>query len=69
LFFSQNVQPQSVVWGRTDGSSLPANVFQEGNDLVIRSPSAEQAGNYICTITHPDGSVERVAVYLDYRPG
>ncbi len=69
MFFFQNVQPQSVVWGRTDGSPLPVNVFQEGNDLVIRSPSAEQAGNYICTITHPDGSVERVAIYLEYRPG
>ncbi|CAF3425584.1 unnamed protein product [Rotaria sp. Silwood1] len=64
-----NAQPRSVVWGRTDGSPLPANVVQEGNDLVFRNPSAEQAGNYICTITHPDGFIERIAIYLDYRPG
>jgi len=69
FFFIKNAQPQSVVWGRTDGSSLPANVIQEGNDLVFRNPSAEQAGNYICTITHPDGTTERINVYLDYRPG
>ncbi len=71
IFFSiyQNVQPQSVVWGRTDGSALPPNVFQEGNDLVFRSPSAEQAGNYICTITNPDGSVDHINVYVDYRQG
>ncbi|CAF4524399.1 unnamed protein product [Rotaria socialis] len=64
-----NTQPQSIVWGRTDGSSLPANVVQEGNDLVFRNPSAEQAGNYIASITHPDGFIERIAVYLEYRPG
>ncbi|CAF3691198.1 unnamed protein product [Adineta steineri] len=64
-----NTHPQSVVWGRTDGSPLPAGVVQEGNDLVFRNPSAEQAGNYISTITHPDGTIERVAIYLDYRPG
>ncbi|CAF1607632.1 unnamed protein product [Rotaria magnacalcarata] len=64
-----NTQPQSVVWGRTDGSSLPVNVVQEGNDLVFRNPSADQAGNYICSITHPDGFIERIAVYLEYRPG
>jgi len=64
-----NVQPQNVLWGRTDGSGLPSGVTQEGNDLVIRNPSAEQAGNYICTITNPDGSTERINVYLDYRPG
>ncbi len=69
VFFFQNAQPQSVVWGRTDGSALPPNVFQEGNDLVFRNPSVEQAGNYICTITHPDGSVDRINVYLEYRPG
>ena len=57
-------EPQSVVWGRTDGSPLPANVVQEGNDLVFRNPSLDQAGNYICTITHPDGYVEHVSVYL-----
>ncbi|CAF1237105.1 unnamed protein product [Adineta ricciae] len=61
-----NIQPQSVVWGRTDGGPLPAGVFQENNDLVIRNPSQEQAGNYVCTITHSDGSVERIPVYLDY---
>ncbi|CAF4183766.1 unnamed protein product [Rotaria sp. Silwood2] len=64
-----NAQPRSVVWGRTDGSPLPASVVQDGNDLVFRNPSAEQAGNYICTITHPDGFIERIAIYLDYRPG
>jgi hypothetical protein len=69
LFFTQNVQPQSVVWGRTDGNALPGNVVQQGNDLVFRNPSLEQAGNYICTITHPDGTVDRINVYLDYRPG
>ena len=57
------------MWGRTDGSSLPANVIQEGNDLVFRNPAPEQGGNYICTITHPDGTVERVAVFLEYRRG
>ncbi|CAM4742403.1 unnamed protein product [Rotaria magnacalcarata] len=64
-----NVQPQSIVWGRTDGTSLPFNVVQEGNDLVFRNPTQEQAGNYICTITHSDGYVERIAIYLEYRPG
>ena len=67
--FRQNVQPQSVVWGRTDGSALPANVVQDGNDLVFRNPSSEQAGNYICTITHPDGLVDRINIYVEYRPG
>ncbi len=67
--FQQNVQPQSVVWGRTDGSALPPNVFQDGNDLVFRNPSGEQAGNYICTIANPDGSVDRINVYVEYRPG
>ena len=42
---------------------------QEGSDLVIRNPSVGQGGNYIATITFPDGHVERVAIYLDYRPG
>ncbi len=69
IFFFQNVQPQSVVWGRTDGSALPGNVFQEGNDLVFRNPSAEQAGNYICTITNPDGTDDYINIYLEYRPG
>ncbi|UJR23322.1 hypothetical protein I4U23_026336 [Adineta vaga] len=64
-----NAQPQSVVWGRTDGSPLPIGVIQEGNDLVFRNPSTEQGGNYIATITFPDGHIERVAAYLDYRPG
>lgn len=63
------MQPQSVVWGRTDGSVLPANMYQEGNDLVIRNPSAEQAGNYICTVTQPDGSVEYINVQLNYPGG
>ncbi|UJR25590.1 hypothetical protein I4U23_006934 [Adineta vaga] len=63
-----NIQPQSVVWGRTDGRPLPSGVFQENNDLVIRNPSNEQSGNYVCTITHPDGTIERIPVYLDY-PG
>ena len=69
FYFSQNVQPQSLVWGRTDGGSLPANVVQEGNDLVFRNPSGDQGGNYICTVTHPDGHVERINVYVEYRPG
>jgi heparan sulfate proteoglycan 2 (perlecan) len=64
-----NVQPQSVVWGRTDGSVLPPNVYQDGNDLVLRNPSPDQAGNYVCTITHPDGSVEYINVQLNYQPG
>jgi hypothetical protein len=64
-----NVQPQSVVWGRTDGSVLPPNVYQDGNDLVIRNPSPEKAGNYICTITHPDGNVEYINVQLNYPSG
>ncbi|CAF4617592.1 unnamed protein product, partial [Rotaria magnacalcarata] len=38
-------------------------------DLVFRNPTQEQAGNYICTITHSDGYVERIAIYLEYRPG
>ncbi|CAF3522929.1 unnamed protein product [Rotaria socialis] len=63
-----NVQPQSIVWGRTDGTPLPFNVVQEGNDLVFRNPAEEQAGNYICSITHSDGYVERIAIYLEYRP-
>ena len=57
------------MWGRTDGSPLPVGVIQEGNDLVFRNPSSEQGGNYIATITHPDGHIERIAAYLDYRPG
>ncbi len=69
FFFFQNVQPQSVVWGRTDGSVLPPNVYQDGNDLVIRNPSPEKAGNYICTITHPDGNVEYINVQLNYPSG
>jgi hypothetical protein len=69
FYFFQNVQPQSVVWGRTDGKTLPPNVFQEGNDLVFRNPSAEQAGNYICKITHPDGNIEYINIQLNYRPG
>jgi len=69
MYLSQGVKPESVVWGRTDGSSLPSNVYQEGSDLVFRNPSPEQGGNYICTITNPDGSVERINVYVDYRPG
>ncbi|CAF1253140.1 unnamed protein product [Adineta ricciae] len=64
-----NAQPQSIVWGRTDGSPLPVGVIQEGDDLVFRNPSSEQGGNYIATITHPDGHIERIAAYLDYRPG
>ena len=58
-----------MVWGRTDGTPLPGGVSQEGYDLVIRNPSGEQAGHYICTITHPDGYVERIPVHLEYRPG
>jgi len=64
-----NAVPQSVVWSRADGSPLPHGVYQEGTDLVIRNPSAEHAGNYLCTITHPDGSVERFNVYLNHRAG
>ncbi len=65
----QNVKPQSVIWGRTNGSALSANVRQEGNDLVIRNSSAEQDGNYICTITHTDGTVEYIHIHLNYKPG
>jgi hypothetical protein len=61
----QSAQPRSVV----DGTPLPPNVVQEGSDLVFRNPAVNQAGNYICTVTHPDGSIERIAVYLEYRPG
>ncbi|CAF3609191.1 unnamed protein product [Adineta steineri] len=64
-----NFQAQSVVWGRTDGSPLPGGVVQEGNDLVIRNPHPDQAGSYICTITHPDGRQDRIAVQLDHPHG
>jgi hypothetical protein len=69
LMSFQNLQPQSVVWGRTDGGSLPGGVAQENNDLVIRNPSHDQAGNYVCTITHPDGSTELIPVQLVYPGG
>ena len=59
----------SVVWGRTDGSPLPVNVYQSGNDLVFRNPSAEQTGNYICTIANPGGSFDHINIYVEYRPG
>ena len=65
----KNAVPRSVVWSRADGSPSPHGVYQEGTDLVIRNPSAEHAGNYLCTITHPDGSVERFNVYLNHRAG
>ncbi|CAF4400852.1 unnamed protein product, partial [Adineta steineri] len=51
------------------GSPLPGGVVQEGNDLVIRNPHPDQAGSYICTITHPDGRQDRIAVQLDHPHG
>ncbi|CAF0890629.1 unnamed protein product, partial [Didymodactylos carnosus] len=51
-----NVQPLSVVWGRTDGGPLPYGVTQEGTNLVIRNPNPSVAGNYICTVRLPDGN-------------
>ena len=31
LCFIEYTQPQSIVWGRTEGNALPANIFQDGS--------------------------------------
>ena len=49
-------------WRRADGLTLPADVVQRGNDLIIARVQSSDAGTYICSVENLAGRVENTTV-------
>ncbi|KAM8721215.1 hypothetical protein ACLKA7_007133 [Drosophila subpalustris] len=47
----------AVIWERSDGKPLSANVQQVGNRLVINQVTAADAGNYVCKCRTDEGDL------------
>ena len=49
-------------WRRADGLTLPADVVQRGNDLIIARVQTSDAGTYTCSVENPAGRAENTTV-------
>ena len=49
-------------WRRTDGLTLPADVVQRGNDLIIAQVQTSDAGTYICSVRNLAGRAENTTI-------
>ncbi|XP_070067065.1 basement membrane-specific heparan sulfate proteoglycan core protein isoform X29 [Drosophila virilis] len=55
--YSSDNSYTDVIWERSDGAPLSANVQQVGNRLVIAQVTAADAGNYVCKCRTDDGDL------------
>ena len=49
-------------WRRADGLTLPADVVQSGNNLIIAQVQSSDAGTYICSVENLAGRAENTTV-------
>ncbi|KRF94151.1 uncharacterized protein Dmoj_GI15893, isoform D [Drosophila mojavensis] len=55
--YSSDNSYTDVIWERSDGVPLSANIQQVGNRLVINQVTAADAGNYVCKCRTDDGDL------------
>ncbi|XP_030244905.1 basement membrane-specific heparan sulfate proteoglycan core protein-like [Drosophila navojoa] len=55
--YSSDNSYTNVIWERSDGVPLSANIRQVGNRLVISQVTAADAGNYVCKCQTDDGDL------------
>ncbi|KAH8387838.1 hypothetical protein KR093_009841, partial [Drosophila rubida] len=55
--YSSDNSYTDVVWERSDGAPLSANIQQVGNRLVIAQVTAADAGNYVCKCRTDQGDL------------
>ena len=49
-------------WRRADGLTLPADVVQSGNDLIIARVQRSDGGTYICSVESLAGRAENTTM-------